>query len=459
MLFPTPIHTISVDCPDIIQLAYGLNMHLIQPLFMSELQTDCCTKVGCISGRVTYISWTSKGLNGSINATALPSSLTNLFLWDNKLTGGLPNPFPPNQQYFDVSTNFLSGSIPCGLPATLEYLHLQINNFNGTLVNFPNVMFSLVAHYNSFSGSLPNPLPLQLTALEITGNLLTGSLPDPLPAGLSYFHAYSNLMSGNLPKMPFAMNSLGLSSGNKFTGKLELQQPADFSVADMFINDIIVHNTSFLTNCDISNNPLLGNSNILNLTVCTQNGLFTPSIASFTSIASKLTATSKFRCPNTFVSLKTSLVRLTSTYSTLTTIQNPKTQLTTTKSTLTTTTMISKVASATKLFSFPLFQTLTAANTRMYSISKNIVLASLTTNSQIYLSDTITFTSTSTRSKELMTFNVPAGIYLINAPIYVLRMIVRCFVDISILMFIIVRNPRWKSRRNAVQFTSRNNKF
>ena len=52
---------------------------LKQPTLWTAMQVDCCVASG-ISQLVTRISWTSMGLNGSINGTALSSELKHLCL-------------------------------------------------------------------------------------------------------------------------------------------------------------------------------------------------------------------------------------------------------------------------------------------------------------------------------------------------------------------------------------------
>ena len=76
-------------------------------------------------------------------------------------------------------------------------------------------------------------------------------------------------------------------AGNHFTGTLRIAQPIELILNENLFKDIVVENDSILQYCDISGNPLLGNSNILQLTMCIQDGLYnsmqsyTQSVVSF----------------------------------------------------------------------------------------------------------------------------------------------------------------------------------
>ena len=58
-----------------------------------------------------------------------------------------------------------------------------------------------------------------------------------------------------------------------------MNQPSNLYIYDNWITDIVVYDTSQLgTNCDLSNNPLLGNLDIVNLTShCATTGLYNAS--------------------------------------------------------------------------------------------------------------------------------------------------------------------------------------
>ena len=67
--------------------------------------------------------------------------------------------------------------------------------------------------------------------------------------------------------------------GNHFSGSIQLNTPFTLYINDNWISDLKISNLNFLDYCDLSNNPLLGNSNLAVLTSrCTMNGLYAASL-------------------------------------------------------------------------------------------------------------------------------------------------------------------------------------
>ena len=98
---------------------------------------------------------------------------------------------------------------------------------------------------------------------------------------------------------------------NKLSGSLVLntQSLTQLGINYNLFTDLIISNTSALTSCDISYNPLLGNPHIANLTMCTQTGLYYPSLlpktmlktmgqSSFLPISTKLQRKKATAIPN-----------------------------------------------------------------------------------------------------------------------------------------------------------------
>ena len=235
------IAAVSIDCPDVINLAYGLNMDIFQPTKMADIKNDCCSayRVTCTSQRVSEILWDNLDLNGSVNATALPPKLTN----------------------FDIHSNYLiSGPFPFPLPSTLQKLFLNYNAFSGILpLIWPSTLKSIILDKNEFNGS--------------TSSIIW-------PVGIRHIDLHSNNLYGDVSNIPINCKQLQLGlpnlPGNQFIGKLILNQPTDLEINYNLITDVIIYDTSLLdgSSCDLSFNPLLGNPNIGNLSFCVQNGLF-----------------------------------------------------------------------------------------------------------------------------------------------------------------------------------------
>ena len=207
---------ISSDCPNIINLAIGLNLNIVQPATMSQVLSDCCTATGitCVSQLVTVIRWKSIGLTGFINGTAIPKTTTALYLDVNSIVGNIPD-------------------------------------------------FSSTGIQN----------------LWLNHNDLTGSLPVTYPAGFYEMHVDGNSLSGDLPVFPSSLTTCYLGwvgGGNLLTGTLVLNRPRIVGIITNWIADVIIADTSLITSCDLSQNPLLGNLRLPALTMCTKNSLYSP---------------------------------------------------------------------------------------------------------------------------------------------------------------------------------------
>ena len=276
----------SVDCPNLIQLAYGFNMHIKQPPIWTTLQTDCCTASGVtcdVSQRVTHISWRSLRLNGTINGTAIPSTLTNFELGNNKLTNAIPNMLSPDLVYLDLSSNRLNESIPAVLPSNITILDLADNQLSSDIpAILPSGLTDLYLDQNQLTGIIPINLPMNLQRVRLWSNRLTGGIPLVLPNNLISFWIDGNFLSGDLPLFPASLSFIGLGypdeTQNQFSGILRLNRPIELYINDNWITDVVIQDSSALAYCDLSNTPLLGNPNIANLTMCTKIGLYNASL-------------------------------------------------------------------------------------------------------------------------------------------------------------------------------------
>ena len=269
-------HGISVDCPDIINLAKGLYINLRQPSIWSALQIDCCATSGITcdgNQRVSQINWSNMALYGTINGTALPSELIRLYLYTDYLSGTLPKSFPSKLEVLHLAHNpLLSGSIP-SLPSGLTYLNI----FDCRLTeNIPT-------------------LPSGLLYLDLSHNKLSGSIPA-IPNGLKYLHLHDNQLSGDVPPMPPSVNDVCFGypgePGNHFTGSLVLYQTTHVLINYNWITDLIIQDAGLLVACQVSDNPLLGNPHLVNLTICIQNNLFNASLLPMTISSTTLRSSS-----------------------------------------------------------------------------------------------------------------------------------------------------------------------
>ena len=226
---------VSADCPSVINLALGLNMSTANPEFLTKIRSDCCningppnpfSKTICDSnGNVIEIVWESLDLDGYINGSAIPPSIQKLSLQLNKIVGTMPKTLPSSILKLYLNSNLLTGSIPSNLP-------------NG------------------------------LTDLMLDGNRMTGDVP-PLPASLQFLYL-----------------STSRDAGNHFTGSISLNAPKEVNIYGNWITEFKVLNSTSLTLCVLSNNPIAGNYDVSQLSMCTQTGIYSARLLPWT-ISSK----------------------------------------------------------------------------------------------------------------------------------------------------------------------------
>eukprot|EP00834_Sanchytrium_tribonematis_P005362 NODE_320_length_9849_cov_0.608923.p3 type:complete len:508 gc:universal NODE_320_length_9849_cov_0.608923:1809-286(-) len=332
-MFYALVVAVSVDCAKVIPFAQSLNMHLVNTTIWTQLNTDCCTATGitCVSNRVTAIDFTYLNLNGVLGGDlSTLTSMTDFDVSNNYLTKGISTLFPANVKVFRASNNYLNGSIENWvIPSKITILILSNNRFTGLLPAIPNLMNRYSLSSNQFSGSIPT-LPASLWYLYLGSNLLTGNLPI-LPTALKQMSINYNLLSGKLPIMPDALLAIYLTQ-NQFSGTLSMLKPQILWIKDNIISGLNISDYTglFANQCDISNNPLLGKSNLPPTNACVQSGLY-----SLTSSSILTTST-------------TSNVPLTSTVAIqLTSTSNPTSSLTSAMGSIATTAVPVNIASST----------------------------------------------------------------------------------------------------------------
>ena len=291
ILLLSTIFTISVDCPNMINLAIGLNLNTT---LMTQIQTDCCTTSGVScngSHRVTSITWNAFGLSGIINGSAIPSTVTSLSL----------------------ETNFIVGSIPKVLPSGLQTLLLVYNALNGTIpVTWPSGITLVDFSHNQLTGSANINWPSTLTALYLNGNSLSGLISTIWPPQLQVLWLCDTHLTGNLPTLPTSLLSLclgfpGHCNYATFSGSISLNQPVTVYIYCNAITDIIIADPSKITLCDLSYNPLLNNPRLANLTMCTKTGLYSSSTSRFLSLPLISTKAANSQLTNLTLYTKTGL--------------------------------------------------------------------------------------------------------------------------------------------------------
>ena len=138
------------------------------------------------------------------------TNLERLYLRDNQLTGKIPAELGnlANLEWLYLPDNQLTGGIPAELGnlANLQLLYLDENRLTGKipaeLSNLANLEW-LYLHHNRLTGEIPTELGnlANLRQLHLGGNGLTGVIPVELGnlANLSELYLYGNNLIGTIP--------------------------------------------------------------------------------------------------------------------------------------------------------------------------------------------------------------------------------------------------------------------
>ena len=311
MLWIALSFALSIDCTDIINLATAAQLDKVQPTMMSDIRLNCCTtaktKVTCNGlQRVTAIDWKSLNLNGTLNMTAIPSTVTTFFMFYNRLTGPISH-FPTGIQSLQIHGNQLDGDIPV-LPPGSTYVYLFENNFTGSVPLLPSTMYDYLVNDNKLTGGIPTNLSSGLSGIQVQNNQLNGTVPV-LPSGLQYLRLYNNLLTGNAPPLPYSLQyyqiegnffvgtlssipttvtifTIGSSllTSNRISGSVSLYRPSQVQINFNLISSFSITDKTQLSMCDLSYTPLQGKVN--SYTTCIRNGLYTPQSASIVALPS-----------------------------------------------------------------------------------------------------------------------------------------------------------------------------
>eukprot|EP00834_Sanchytrium_tribonematis_P005615 NODE_352_length_8960_cov_1.102697.p2 type:complete len:531 gc:universal NODE_352_length_8960_cov_1.102697:4304-5896(+) len=354
------------DCLALQQFAINLNMPSVNPTVMNEINTQCCvgvvTGVTCNSNIISSINWSNFGLNGTITmnlpfllkdlrlsnnaitgtlpSTGYPSSLTNLWLDSNSLSGQIPN-FPNSLGFLSLNANLfnklpqqwptsltslylhnnkLKEAFPSNLPSILEQFGAEGNQLNGSITFPSNIIYMYVGN-NQLTGLIP-VIPNNMINFDLFYNLFTG-FTAPFPNTLKRISAESNQLTGDMPSIPDSLTDLTLSH-NQLTGSITMKQPKTLLIDFNSIRDVIIWDISKILSCDVSNNPLMSSQYIQNITsVCVHDNLYAyvepvSPISSATTSATSNAAKSSLAVFSTTITAKSSLGVSSTTYTTIT---------------------------------------------------------------------------------------------------------------------------------------------
>lgn len=221
------------------------------------------------------------------------TSLTNVYLSDNNLTGQIPSSFGQllNLSVLDLARNSLAGSIPAsfGSLKNLSRLDISSNFLTGSIP--PGIgTLSRLQYFNVSNNSLASSIPSQLGDLEqlvdldLSMNSLSGPVPSDLRGlrNLQQMVIGNNFLSGNLPANVFPATSrlqVVVLQHNNFSGPLP---DAVFSLTQLRLLDISSNNfTGLLPNSSLNAN-VTGTE--LDISSNTFYGSLTPLLRRFSSI-------------------------------------------------------------------------------------------------------------------------------------------------------------------------------
>lgn len=151
---------------------------------------------GTLNGIENFTSINQLNLSNNQLTGEIPSNIGNitnlndLRLWTNKLTGSIPTSIGnlSNLTYLSIQNNQLTGSMPASLGNlnNLQHLYLAINKLSGPIpatINNITTLRGLNLSENELSGSIPNLLSLTaILQINVGDNKLSGDIPNEIYA-------------------------------------------------------------------------------------------------------------------------------------------------------------------------------------------------------------------------------------------------------------------------------------
>ncbi|TKY73888.1 phosphorylation protein [Spatholobus suberectus] len=237
------------------------------------------------SGSLQFVYLAANHFRGQIPPALadLCSTLVNLDLSSNNLTGALPGAFGAcaSLQSFDISGNLFTGALPMEVFMRMSSLRELAVAFNGFVGPFPEsvsklaTLESLDLSSNNFSGPIPGTLcggdaRNNLKELYLQNNRFTGFIPPTLSncSNLVALDLSFNFLSGTIPPSLGSLSKLKdlIIWLNQLHGEIpqELMHLKSLENLILDFNDLTGNIPSGLVNCtklnwiSLSNNRLTG---------------------------------------------------------------------------------------------------------------------------------------------------------------------------------------------------------
>ncbi|XP_039038430.1 protein STRUBBELIG-RECEPTOR FAMILY 6-like [Hibiscus syriacus] len=163
--------------------------------------------VTCSDQRVTEIKLSSLGLSGSMGYSLQSlTSLKELDLSNNNLTGDIPYNIPLNLQRLNLAFNHFTGSVPYSINQmhSLQYLnfgHNQLQNQLGDMFGPLSSLSTLDLSFNSLTGDLPVSFKnlTSMNTMYLQSNQFTGTIIILANLPLDTLYISNNHFSGWIP--------------------------------------------------------------------------------------------------------------------------------------------------------------------------------------------------------------------------------------------------------------------
>eukprot|EP00759_Apiculatamorpha_spiralis_P005922 PhF_6_TR13456/c0_g1_i1/m.21559 len=204
---------------------------------------------------------------GIINTSSIPSTVRFLNIANNKFTGEFDANRLPVLVNLDISQNKFQGNFNASALLNAVDLRVGNNNFSGqvNLTTLSPTLTSLYLNNNTFSGSIDlTSLPPNLENLYLDTNSFSGTVDlTKLPSSLKLLQLGTNKFSGtvNLTGLPPTLTQITLSKNN-FSGYF------NFSLLPASLTNIYLGSTNFTGGGNLSTLVKLTTLGIINSSFC-----------------------------------------------------------------------------------------------------------------------------------------------------------------------------------------------
>ncbi|XP_024370400.1 protein STRUBBELIG-RECEPTOR FAMILY 7 [Physcomitrium patens] len=223
------VQTDPVDTTGLISMWYDLKQSQSLTGWTQNASNPCGQQwygVVCDGSSVTEIKIGSRGLNGNFNPSYFQNAFKKLRIFDasnNNIEGNIPQQFPTSLTQMILNNNKLTGGLPqFDQLGALTVVNLSNNNLTGNMnPNYFNVIVNVETFdvsYNQLEGTLPDSILnlAKLRFLNLQNNKFNGKLPDDFSRlkNLQTFNIENNQFTGNYPS---GLPSNSRVGGNRLT--------------------------------------------------------------------------------------------------------------------------------------------------------------------------------------------------------------------------------------------------